>query len=119
MKALIRSLGVIKPGTFIDGNIATGERVVTNWPMIIHLKADPYEEMHEEGEMGYLRWYGDDTWLFVPIQGKLAEFFKTIPDYPFQEGSSLSAGGINYNSLEAMKALKMLEELAQRFPVGR
>ena len=57
--------------------------------------------------------------LFVPVQAKLAEFFKTIPEYPFQEGSSLSAGGINYNSLKAMKALKMLEELEQRFPVGR
>jgi hypothetical protein len=35
----------------------------------------------------------------------------TIPEYPFQEGSSLSAAGINYNSLKAMKAMKMLEEL--------
>jgi len=103
----------------IRGNIATGERIVTNWPMITHLRADPYEEMWEEGEMGYLRWYGDNMWLFVPVQAKLAEFFKTIPGYPFQEGSSLSAGGINYNSLKAMKALKMLEELEQRFPVGR
>lgn len=58
-------------------------------------------------------------WLFVPIQAKLREFCMTIPDYPFQEGSSLSAGGINYNSLKAMKAAKMLEELEESFPVGR
>ena len=84
-----------------------GERVVTNWPLITHLRADPYEEMWKEGEMGYLRWYGDNMWLFVPVQAKLREFFKsTIPEYPFQEGSSLSAGGINYNSLKAMKALQ-------------
>jgi arylsulfatase A-like enzyme len=102
----------------IRGNIATGERIVTNWPMITHLRADPYEEMWEEGEMGYLRWYGDNMWLFVPVQAKLAEFFKTIPGYPFQEGSSLSAGGINYNSLKAMKAMKMLEELEKSMPVG-
>jgi arylsulfatase len=103
----------------IRGNIATGERIVTNWPMITHLRADPYEEMWEEGEMGYLRWYGDNMWLFVPVQAKLGEFFKTIPGYPFQEGSTLSAGGINYNSLKAMKAMKMLEELEQRMPVGQ
>jgi arylsulfatase len=103
----------------IEGNIATGERVVTNWPLIIHLRADPYEEMHEEGEMGYLRWFGDNMWLFVPIQAKLKEFFVTIPQFPFQEGSSLSAGNINYNSLKAMKALKMLEEIGERFPVGQ
>ena len=74
--------------------------------------------MHES-DMGYLRWYADNMWLFVPIQAKAqAEFFMTIPGYPFQEGSSLSAGGINYNSLKAMKAMKMLEELEQRFPVA-
>ena len=43
----------------------------------------------------------------------------TIPQYPFQEGSSLNASGINYNTLKAMKAMKMLEELEERFPVGR
>ncbi|MEM1070843.1 MAG: arylsulfatase, partial [Planctomycetota bacterium] len=103
----------------IKGNIATGERIVTNWPMITHLRADPYETMWEEGEMGYLRWYGDNMWLFVPVQAKLKEFFMTIPGYPFQEGSSLSAGGIDYNSLKAMKAMKMLEEIEERFPVNR
>jgi len=103
----------------IEGNIATGERIVTNWPLIVNLRADPYEEMHEEGEMGYLRWYADNMWLFVPVQEELRKFFLTIPDYPFQEGSSLSAGGINYNSLRAMRAMQMLEELEQRFPVNR
>ncbi|MEM6675002.1 MAG: arylsulfatase [Planctomycetota bacterium] len=103
----------------IKGNIATGERIVTNWPLIVNLRADPYEEMHEEGEMGYLRWYGDNMWLFVPVQAKLREFFTTIPDFPFQEGSSLTAGGINYTSLKAMKALQMLDELEERFPTGR
>jgi arylsulfatase len=103
----------------IKGNIATGERIVTNWPLIVNLRADPYEVMHEEGEMGYLRWYGDNMWLFVPVQAELKKFFMTIPNYPFQEGASLSAGNINYNTLKAMKALKMLEELEERFPVNR
>ncbi len=48
-----------------------------------------------------------------------SQLFKTIPEFPFQEGSSLTAGGINYNSLEAMKAMNMLEELSERLPVGR
>ena len=30
----------------------------------------------------------------------------------------LTAGGINYGSVKAMKAMKMLEELEQRLPVG-
>ena len=92
---------------------------MTNWPLVINLRADPYEEMHEEGEMGYLRWYGDNMWLFVPIQEQLKKFFMTIPQYPFQEGAALSAGNINYNTLKAMKAMNMLKELEERFPVNR
>ncbi len=103
----------------VKGNIATGERIVPNWPLIINLRADPYEIMHEHGEMGYLRWYADNMWLFVPMQEKLKEFFVTIPQYPFQEGSSLTAGGINYNSLKAMKAMDMLKELGERFPTNQ
>jgi arylsulfatase A-like enzyme len=99
-----------------QGNIATGVREVPNWPLIINLKADPYETMWEESPM-YLRWYADNIWLFVPIQQELGKFLATIPEYPFQEGSSLSAAGINYNSLKAMKAMKMLEELKKGLPV--
>jgi arylsulfatase len=58
-------------------------------------------------------------WLFVPIQAKLQEFFATLPQFPFQEGNSLTAGNINYNSLKAMKALEMLKEIEDRFPVPR
>ena len=101
-----------------EGNIATGVRDVPNWPLLVNLRADPYEEMHIESAM-YIRWYADNMWLFVPIQAQLKEFFVTIPEYPFQEGATLNAAGINYNSLKAMKALKMLEELEERFPVNR
>ena len=60
--------------------------------------------------MGYLRWYGDNLWAFVPAQGYIKKFLSTIPEYPFQEGSSLNAAGINYNTLKAA-ALKRLQEL--------
>jgi len=42
-----------------------------------------------------------------------------IPDYSFQERSSLSAGGINNNLIKAMKAMKMLEEIEEPFPVNK
>ncbi len=95
----------------INGNIATGVREVTGWPMIVNLRADPFEKMPHEGEMGYLRWYADNMWLFVPVQGVIKEFLATIPDYPVQEGSSLNAAGINYQTLKAGAALKRLEEM--------
>jgi len=43
----------------------------------------------------------------------------TLPQYPFREDSSLNAAGINYYSLKATKALKMLEKLEERFPVNQ
>jgi arylsulfatase A-like enzyme len=95
----------------IKGNIATGTREVTGWPMIINLRADPYEKAPHEGEMGYLRWYADNMWIFVPIQGVIKEFLTTVPKYPFQVGSSLNAAGINYQTLKAAAAMKRLQEL--------
>jgi arylsulfatase len=93
------------------GNIATGTRSTPGWPIIVNLRADPYEKGPNEADLGYLRWYGDNIWTFVPAQGYIKKFLATIPDYPFQEGSSLNAAGINYNTLKAAAALKRLHEL--------
>lgn len=94
----------------VDGNIATGTRKVTGWPLITHLKADPYEKMALESSM-YMRWYGDNIWLFVPVQAQIKKFLVTIPQFPFQQGSSLNAAGINYQTLKAAEALKRLGDL--------
>ncbi len=96
----------------IQGNIATGVRQIPGWPLIINLKADPYEKMWKEGELGYFRWYGDNLWTFVPAQSFIRKFLATIPDYPFQQGSSLNAAGINYQTLRAAETLKRLETLS-------
>lgn len=94
----------------MEGNIATGTRLVTGWPLIVNLKADPYEKMPHESAM-YLRWYADNIWLFVPVQAQVKNFLVTVPQFPFQEGSSLNAAGINYQTLKAAAALKRLSEL--------
>jgi arylsulfatase len=93
----------------VDGNIATGTRKVTGWPLIINLKADPYEKMWKEGELGYFRWYGDNLWLFVPVQEVIKNFFADYDQYPHQDGSSLNAAGINYTSLKAAELMKRLQ----------
>ena len=54
----------------------------------------------------YIRWYGDNIWLFVPVQNKLKDFLSTIPTYPFQQGSSLNAAGINYQTLKAAEKIR-------------
>jgi arylsulfatase A-like enzyme len=99
----------------LQGNIATGTRDVTGWPTIINLRADPYEKGPHESGM-YIRWYAENIWLFVPIQQKIKEFFVDFDQYPYQAGSSLSAAGINYQTLKAAEALKRLKELENLAP---
>jgi arylsulfatase A-like enzyme len=94
----------------VNGNIATGVRDVTSWPLIVNLRADPYEIMPYHSEM-YMRWYADNIWLFVPVGGKIKEFLATLQGFPFQEGSSMNPAGINYNTLKAAAALKHLQEI--------
>ncbi len=93
-----------------EGNIATGTRRVTGWPLIVNLRGDPYEKAPIESGM-YIRWYGDNMWLFVPVQNKLKDFLVTIPQFPFQEGAVLNAANINYQTLKAATVLKRLTEI--------
>ena len=93
-----------------NGNIATATRDVPGWPVIVNLRADPFEKAPHESGL-YLRWYADNIWLFVPVQQKLRTFLMSLPEYPFQQGSSLNAANINYDSLKAMMAMKRLEQL--------
>ena len=102
----------------VYGDIATGIRQITNWPLIVNLRADPYERAPFESSM-YIRWYADNMWLFVPIQQEIREFLATIPDFPFQIGSSLSAGNINYNTLQAAEALRRLGDVETLMPPSR
>ncbi len=95
----------------VNGNIADGVRQIPNWPLIINLKADPYEQMWKRGTMGYWRWYADNMWTFVPAQEYIQKFLATIPKYPYQAGSSLNAAGINYQTLKVQDVLKKLENL--------
>ena len=46
-----------------------------------------------------------------PVQQQLKAFLLTLPEYPFQQGSSLNASNINYTTLQAMQAMKRLHEL--------
>ncbi len=97
------------------GNIAQAVRDVPGWPEIVNLRADPYEKAPRESGM-YVRWYADNIWLFVPVQQKLKQFLLTLSEYPFQQGSSLSASNINYNSLQALQAMQRLKQLETLTP---
>jgi arylsulfatase len=97
------------------GNIVTGVREIPSWPLIVNLRADPYEKALHESEM-YMRWYADNIWLFVPIQQKVREFFADFAQYPNQPGANLNVGNINYGTLRMQEALERLQNVEEYQP---
>jgi arylsulfatase len=101
--------------TASKGNIATATREVPSWSLIANLRMDPYERGLEEGGGG-VDFLARNIWLIVPVQGKIKEFFSDFDQFPYQEGSSLNASGINYGLLRQQAALKRLNELERMKP---
>ena len=93
-----------------DGAIDSAYRKVPAWPRITNLRADPFESAQHDSAM-YVRWYGDNMWMMVPAQEFVQKFLGSIEGYPFQAGSSLSAGNIGYGTLEMQKAKGGLKRL--------
>ncbi len=98
-----------------EGNIATATREVPSWALIANLRMDPYERGMKEGG-GAIEFLARNMWLIVPVQGKIKEFFADFAQFPYQEGSSLNASGINYGLLRQEAALKRLNELERLTP---
>lgn len=92
------------------GNIATGTRSVSAWALIANLRMDPYERGLEEGG-GAIDFLARNIWLLVPVQAQIKQFFSDFDKFPYQEGSSLNAGGIGYGLLKQVEAMKRLKEV--------
>jgi arylsulfatase A-like enzyme len=97
------------------GNIATGVRQTSSWALIANLRMDPYEKGLEEGG-GAIDFLARNIWLLVPIQGKVKEFFSDFDQFPYQTGSTLNPGGINYALLRQQDAMKRLNDLERMKP---
>jgi arylsulfatase len=97
------------------GNIATGVRETSSWALIANLRMDPYEKGLEEGG-GAIDFLARNIWLLVPIQRKVKEFFSDFEQFPYQAGSTLNPGGINYAYLRQQDAIKRLNELERLTP---
>jgi arylsulfatase len=93
-----------------EGGINTAYRKTPAWPIIVNLRADPFESAPHDSGM-YIRWYADLLWLFVPIQGEVAKFAATLKEYPPVTGGSLS-GGLSYRTVQIQQALDMLNSVA-------
>jgi arylsulfatase A-like enzyme len=74
--------------TIMEGSINEGYRKSPSWPIVINLRADPFEVSWHSAM--YTRWYGDQMWMFVPAQALVAKFLETFKEFPPVEGGTLS-----------------------------
>jgi arylsulfatase len=79
--------------TILEGPINEAVRIKRAWPVVINLRADPYEKMWKESQM-YMRWMADNMWTFVPAQQYVADFLSTFREFPPVRGSSLSVDNV-------------------------
>ena len=63
-----------------------GPRESLNFPRIINLRSDPYEEALESGL--YARWFGDQLWLFVPTQVEVGKWLGTFREFPPRQATA-------------------------------
>ena len=82
-------------------------------PLIMNLRSDPFESAMDESG-AWENWAFELLWIFTPMGGEVKNFLSTIPDYPFQMGNTLSAGGINYSLIEKAKAMKNMQDLINK-----
>ena len=64
-------------------------------PLIFNLRRDPFEKAQHNSNT-YYDWLLERAFVIVPIQGKAAQFLKTMKDYP----PSQSPGSFNLSKIE-------------------
>jgi arylsulfatase A-like enzyme len=73
--------------TIMEGAINEAYRKTPSWPVLINLRADPFEVSPQSGM--YIRWFGDQMWTFVPAQAITGRFLASFKEFPPVGGSSL------------------------------
>jgi arylsulfatase len=76
----------------MEGSINEAYRKTPSWPIVINLRADPFEVSWKSAM--YTRWYGDQMWMFVPAQQLVGQFLTTFKEFPPVRGDSLSVDSV-------------------------
>ncbi len=81
--------------SYMEGSINEGFRKTPSWPLVMNLRADPFEVSWKSSM--YTRWYGDNLWLFVPAQTVIGKFLSSFKDFPPVQGGSLGIDKVLQN----------------------
>jgi arylsulfatase A-like enzyme len=66
---------------WIEGNLFSGKRTSANVPLVVNLRADPFERTPFESDL-YRRYQADKLWTLVPAQMIAGKFIQSFKDYP-------------------------------------
>jgi arylsulfatase len=78
--------------TYMEGSINEAFRKTPAWPLVINLRADPFEASWKSAM--YVRWYAENMWLFVPAQTYVGGFLQSFIEFPPVGGSSLGIDNV-------------------------
>ncbi len=78
--------------SWIEGNLFSGKRTSANVPLVVNLRADPFERAPFvradpferapfESEL-YRRWQAEKLWTLVPAQAVVGQFVQSFREYP-------------------------------------
>ena len=84
-----------------------GPREAFNFPRIIHLRSDPYEESLESGL--YTRFFADQLWLFVPVQQEVGKWLMTFRNFPPRQATA---------SFTIDRMMDMMQQMLQKRGTG-
>ncbi|MFK8049095.1 MAG: arylsulfatase [Halioglobus sp.] len=63
-----------------------GPREALNFPRVVNLRTDPYEESLDSGM--YSRFFADQLWLFVPAQQEVGKWLGTFREFPPRQATA-------------------------------
>jgi arylsulfatase A-like enzyme len=73
------------------------------FPKLVNLKSDPFEEADISGDMFYWKWRADRAFMMIPAGALVAEYMKTLMEFPPRQRSASFTVGDVMAKLEAHK----------------
>ncbi|MDX1736462.1 MAG: arylsulfatase [Halioglobus sp.] len=88
-----------------------GPREAFNFPRVIHLRSDPYEGSLESGL--YARFFGDQLWLFVPMQQEVGKWLSTFREFPPRQAVASFTIDRLMQQMQQMMQMQQMKKMAE------
>ena len=85
-----------------------GPREPLNFPRMVHLRSDPYEVSLDSGL--YTRFFGDQLWLFVPVQQQVAMWLSTFREFPPRQPTASFSVDRLLNQMQQMLQMRAMQQ---------